>query len=81
MTRSARPYWVPDRPEFEDPSSLAVFYALAPGSVRRPHQDLPRLGHRRIRRPMFPFDREMPEPGLTARLITAPETELTGPDE
>ncbi|BCL26917.1 M81 family metallopeptidase [Streptomyces aurantiacus] len=40
--------------------------ALTPGGV---DQDLPRLGHHRIHRPMFPFDREMPDPDLTARII------------
>lgn len=46
--------------------------ALTPGGV---DQDLLRLGHRRIRRPMFPFDPDMPEPDLTPRIIpvsTAP---------
>ncbi|MFL5999069.1 MAG: M81 family metallopeptidase [Streptomyces sp.] len=52
--------------------------ALTPGGV---DQDLPRLGHRRIRRPMFPFDREMPDPDLGARLVPASDEELTGPDE
>lgn len=41
--------------------------ALTPGGV---DQDLPRLGHRRIRRPMWPFDRTISEsPDLTPRLI------------
>ncbi|MET0475556.1 MAG: M81 family metallopeptidase [Mycobacterium sp.] len=39
--------------------------ALTPGGV---DQDLLRLGHRRIRRPMFPFDDDF-EPDLSARLI------------
>ncbi|MFF1303736.1 M81 family metallopeptidase [Streptomyces sp. NPDC058307] len=52
--------------------------ALTPGGV---DQDLPRLGHHRIRRPMFPFDREMPDPDLGARLIPSSDEELTGPDE
>jgi hypothetical protein len=52
--------------------------ALTPGGV---DQDLPRLGHRRIRRPMFPFDREMPDPDLRARLVPSSDEELTGPDE
>ncbi|MER6289618.1 M81 family metallopeptidase [Streptomyces sviceus] len=52
--------------------------ALTPGGV---DQDLPRLGHHRIRRPMFPFDREMPDPDLRARLIPSSHEELTGPDE
>ncbi|MEV6397424.1 M81 family metallopeptidase [Streptomyces sp. NPDC051907] len=40
--------------------------ALTPGGV---DQDLTRLGHHRIRRPMFPFDPDMPAPDLRARLI------------
>ncbi|CAJ2513002.1 Uu.00g011210.m01.CDS01 [Anthostomella pinea] len=39
---------------------------LTPGGV---DQDLGRLGHRRIRRPMWPFDREFGEPDLTARIV------------
>jgi microcystin degradation protein MlrC len=52
--------------------------ALTPGGV---DQDLPRLGHHRIRRPMFPFDRDMPDPDLTARIIAPSNEPLTGPDE
>lgn len=52
--------------------------ALTPGGV---DQDLPRLGHHRIRRPMFPFDKQMPAPDLGARLIPSSDRELTGPDE
>ncbi|MFF0011863.1 M81 family metallopeptidase [Streptomyces sp. NPDC005374] len=52
--------------------------ALTPGGV---DQDLPRLGHHRIRRPMFPFDRDMPDPDLVARVIPPSDRELTGPDE
>jgi microcystin degradation protein MlrC len=40
--------------------------ALTPGGV---DQDLPRLGHRRIQRPLFPFDADMPTPDLSARII------------
>lgn len=40
--------------------------ALTPGGV---DQDLVRLGHRRIQRPMFPFDPDMPDPDLSARII------------
>ena len=40
--------------------------ALTPGGV---DQDLTRLGHRRIQRPMFPFDPDMTEPDLSARII------------
>lgn len=52
--------------------------ALTPGGV---DQNLPRLGHHRIRRPMFPFDTEMPPPDLTARIIAPSNEPLTGPDE
>ncbi|WP_030987340.1 M81 family metallopeptidase [Streptomyces sp. NRRL WC-3744] len=51
--------------------------ALTPGGV---DQDLVRLGHHRIRRPMFPFDRDMPDPDLTARIIPASDQPLTGDD-
>jgi microcystin degradation protein MlrC len=40
--------------------------ALTPGGV---DQDLTRLGHRRIRRPMFPFDPDMADPDLSALII------------
>jgi microcystin degradation protein MlrC len=36
--------------------------ALTPGGV---DQDLSRLGHQAIERPMFPFDPDMPDPDLT----------------
>lgn len=52
--------------------------ALTPGGV---DQDLVRLGHHRIRRPMFPFDREMADPDLSARIIPASDRPLTGDDE
>ncbi|GHH76774.1 microcystin degradation protein MlrC [Streptomyces sulfonofaciens] len=52
--------------------------ALTPGGV---DQDLVRLGHHRIRRPMFPFDPAMPDPDLTARIIPPSHTPLTGDDE
>ncbi|CAK7243275.1 MAG: hypothetical protein STHCBS139747_004792 [Sporothrix thermara] len=54
--------------------------ALTPGGV---DQDLARLGHRRIRRPMFPLDRDFDErpPKLSARLIPLSTEPLTGPDE
>ncbi len=52
--------------------------ALTPGGV---DQDLLRLGHRRIRRPMFPFDPQMPDPDLTARIIASSHRPLGGPDE
>jgi len=40
--------------------------ALTPGGV---DQDLERLGYKRINRPMFPLDKNMPDPDLSARLI------------
>ncbi|MCI3271629.1 M81 family metallopeptidase [Streptomyces cylindrosporus] len=52
--------------------------ALTPGGV---DQDLTRLGHHRIRRPMFPFDPDMPDPDLTARIVAPSDRPLTGPRE
>ncbi|MFC8731482.1 M81 family metallopeptidase [Luteimicrobium sp. NPDC057192] len=52
--------------------------ALTPGGV---DQDLARLGHRRIRRPMAPFDRAEAEPDLRARLVPPADEPLLGPDE
>ncbi|NUS87788.1 MAG: M81 family metallopeptidase [Streptomyces sp.] len=52
--------------------------ALTPGGV---DQDLVRLGHHRIRRPMFPFDPDMADPDLTARIVPASDQPLTGDDE
>jgi len=40
--------------------------SLTPGGV---DQDLERLGYKRIQRPMFPLDKDMPEPDLTAKLV------------
>jgi microcystin degradation protein MlrC len=40
--------------------------ALTPGGV---DQDLERLGYKRIHRPMFPLDKDMADPDLSARLI------------
>jgi microcystin degradation protein MlrC len=40
--------------------------ALTPGGV---DQDLERLEYRRIERPMFPLDRDMADPDLSARLV------------
>jgi microcystin degradation protein MlrC len=51
--------------------------ALTPGGV---DQDLIRLRHRRIRRPMFPFDGPDFEPDLSARLIPASNEPLSGED-
>lgn len=42
--------------------------ALTPGGV---DQDLERLPYKRIQRPMFPLDKDMPEPDLSARLVPA----------
>ena len=52
---------------------------LTPGGV---DQDLHRLGHHRIRRPMWPFDKTFEkQPNLTARIISSSNAPLTGPDE
>ena len=40
--------------------------ALTPGGV---DQNLERLGYKRIRHPMFPLDKDMPEPDLKAKLV------------
>jgi microcystin degradation protein MlrC len=40
--------------------------ALTPGGV---DQDLERLTYRRIQRPMFPFDKKMKDPDLSAKLV------------
>lgn len=40
--------------------------ALTPGGV---DQDLERLEFKRINRPMFPFDKNMETPDLSARLV------------
>ena len=42
--------------------------ALTPGGV---DQDLERLGYQRIKRPMFPLDKNMVDPDLSARLMPA----------
>jgi microcystin degradation protein MlrC len=52
--------------------------ALTPGGV---DQDLVRLGHHRIRRPMLPFDAPDFEPDLSARIIAPSDQPLAGPDE
>lgn len=52
---------------------------LTPGGV---DQDLKHLGHHRIRRPMWPFDKEfITEPDLSARFIPLSCDPLTGPVE
>lgn len=52
--------------------------ALTPGGV---DQDLGRLGHVRIRRPMWPFDGGDWEPDLRARMIPFSDEVLEGEDE
>jgi len=47
--------------------------ALTPGGV---DQDLERLGHKRIKRPMYPYDKDMPDPDLSARFIPFSSTEM-----
>ena len=49
--------------------------ALTPGGV---DQDLVRLGHKRIHRPMYPFDPDAPDPDLSARIIPASNRPLSG---
>ncbi|KAE8553319.1 hypothetical protein EYB25_004701 [Talaromyces marneffei] len=52
---------------------------LTPGGV---DQDLVRLGHHRIRRPMWPFDKKFEnQPDLKARFISLSHEPLLGPDE
>jgi len=41
--------------------------ALTPGGV---DQDIEHLPYMRVERPMFPFDREMKDPDLSARMIS-----------
>jgi microcystin degradation protein MlrC len=51
---------------------------LTPGGV---DQDLERLGHHRICRPMWPFDRKFPtQPDLTAKIIPASNELLSASD-
>lgn len=52
---------------------------LTPGGV---NQDLESLGHQKIRRPMWPFDKKFEAPpNLKARWIAMSNDVLTGPDE
>jgi microcystin degradation protein MlrC len=44
--------------------------ALTPGGV---DQDLERLDYKRIQRPMFPFDKTMKDPDLSAKLVPSSE--------
>lgn len=48
--------------------------ALTPGGV---DQDLERLPYKRIIRPMFPFDKDMPDPDLSARFIPLADEDMT----
>ncbi|HEY0890759.1 MAG TPA: M81 family metallopeptidase [Nocardioides sp.] len=64
-------------PELHDMAADWIL-ALTPGGV---DQDILRLGHRRIRRPMVPFDPPTFDPDLSARLIPASTDALEGPDE
>jgi microcystin degradation protein MlrC len=48
----------------------AWLMALTPGGV---DQDLERLPYKRIQRPMFPFDKTMKDPDLSARLVPSSE--------
>lgn len=52
-------------PELYDMRSDWIM-ALTPGGV---DQDLQRLTFKRIERPMFPFDRDMPAPDLKAKMV------------
>ena len=44
--------------------------ALTPGGV---DQDLDRLGYKRIQRPMYPLDKDMENPDLSAKFISSSE--------
>lgn len=57
-------YLVPELYEMQEDWIMA----LTPGGV---DQDLERLNYERIQRPMFPFDKDMEDPNLEARLIPA----------
>jgi microcystin degradation protein MlrC len=46
--------------------------ALTPGGV---DQDIEHLTYKRILRPMFPFDKEMKDPDLTARLVPSSDSQ------
>ncbi|MBX2924649.1 MAG: M81 family metallopeptidase [Chitinophagaceae bacterium] len=51
--------------------------ALTPGGV---DQDLERLPYKRIKRPIFPLDKEMPDPDLSARFISPSDSLNNGAD-
>jgi microcystin degradation protein MlrC len=46
--------------------------ALTPGGV---DQDLERLGYQRIKRPMFPLDKDMEDPDLSAVFIASSDAD------
>jgi microcystin degradation protein MlrC len=46
--------------------------ALTPGGV---DQDLERLDYKRIKRPIFPLDKEMEDPNLKAQWIPSAESQ------
>lgn len=50
--------------------------ALTPGSV---DQDLLRLGHTRISRPMFPFDTDIADPDLSVRIVPMADQPIDEP--
>lgn len=52
-------------PELKEVAS-AAFLALTPGAV---NQDIPSLTYRRVQRPVYPLDPDMPEPDLSARIF------------
>jgi microcystin degradation protein MlrC len=65
-------------PELYD-MSKGWMLGLTPGGV---DQDIERLGHHRIRRPMWPFDRTfISKPDLKARIISPSNEPLDGIDE
>lgn len=65
-------------PELYDMSNDWML-GLTPGGV---DQDLERLCHKRIRRPMWPFDKSFEkQPDLTARIIPMSDEPLGGTDE
>ena len=51
---------------FHEAGKSEVYPASVPGVVQ---QDLIRLGHHKIERPMFPFDPDMAAPDLRAQVV------------
>ncbi|KAI1423105.1 MlrC domain-containing protein [Xylaria sp. FL1777] len=60
-------------PELYD-MALDWMLGLTPGGV---DQDLARLGHKRILRPMWPFDRDFEEPDLSCKIVEMSNERLT----